>query len=128
MIIQFIRSQPEHVELIEVIGRIDGYDNRSLRRAISDAIARGHQHLVLDLSEVQYMNSAGLRELVQVWKELTRQGGTLTIANPSPQVQKLLELVGLDSVLEIYADPVQDLLALHHSNLPALSRQTHYWV
>jgi anti-sigma B factor antagonist len=128
MITQLIRSQPQTIELIEVVGRIDNFNTRTLGELAEAALAGGRAHVVLDLSQVEYINSAGLRELVSMWKRIKQAGGSLTVANPSPQVQKLLELVGLDTVFEIYADSTRDLLSLATPGLPALRRQTFHCV
>lgn len=91
-------NQPQ---LFEIIGRINDDNANQLAQSLNNAISEGRHHLVLDLSGVEYMNSAGLRALVNLFKHVERVGGTLTIANPSSRVKTLFELVGLDSVLDI---------------------------
>ncbi len=88
----------------EIIGRINDENAARLVESLETAISAGHHHLVLDLSGVDYMNSAGLRALVTLYKQVERVNGTLTIANPSDRVKTLFALVGLDSVLNIEED------------------------
>jgi anti-sigma B factor antagonist len=67
----------------------------------------GKTNLVLDLGGVEYMSSAGLREMVRVLKRVKRGGGDLRIANPSERVKEVLELAGLDTIFEIYPTQVE---------------------
>jgi anti-sigma B factor antagonist len=63
-----------------------------------------HHNLVIDLSGVTYMSSAGLRALVGAMKRAHESGGNLVIASPSPRVQEVLELAGLTEVFSIYEE------------------------
>ena len=60
---------------------------------------------MLDLGGVEYMSSAGLREMVRVLKRVKRSGGDLRIANPSDRVKEVLELAGLDTHFRNLSDP-----------------------
>jgi anti-sigma B factor antagonist len=91
-------------QYFEIIGRINDENAARLVESLETAISAGHHNLVLDLSGVDYMNSAGLRALVTLYKQVERVAGTLTIANPSDRVKTLFALVGLDSVLDIEED------------------------
>jgi anti-sigma B factor antagonist len=125
MLSRLKRSDPKRLQLFEIVGRVDNENVTSLAQTLDEAIASGRNQLILDLSGVEYINSAGLRELVQIFKRLQRSGGTLTIVNPSEYVRAMLDLVGLDSVFEIHVDPLWDPARLT-PNLPALPRQMVY--
>jgi anti-sigma B factor antagonist len=60
------------------------------------------EQFVLDLSQVEMMDGAGLGELVILLKRATASGSAMKIANPSKPVAELLELTNLSSVFEIY--------------------------
>lgn len=120
-------SDPDRIQLFEIVGRIDSTSALTLSQTLEEAIVSGRNQLLLDLSSVQYMNSAGLRELVQVFKRVQRVGGALTIVNPSDHVRRLLELVGLDTVFEIYVDPLWEPSRLLSPNLPPPPRQLCYF-
>ena len=123
MVMQLIQSNPQHVQIVEILGRIDNQTVDELVVLLDEAIAGGQDQLVLDMSGVQYMNSAGLRELVRVYEQVSRTGGMVHIANPSPQIQKLLELVGLDSVFQIHLDQLWSMARLTHHGLPVRRHQ-----
>jgi anti-anti-sigma factor len=109
-----------------VIGRLEGSNSGGLVQALDHAMNSGYAQVILDLSEVKYINSAGLRELVLMMERARRAGTTLAIANPSERVSRVLELVGLDSVIEII--PTSEFLAsrLSSANGAILSRQVCY--
>ncbi len=126
MLSQLIQNNPTQTYLIEIIGRIDGDNITSVSHAIDEALAAGHNQIILDLSGVEFMNSAGLRTLVNTFKRVRQTGGALNLINPSDSVMRLLELVGLDSVLTIYFDAAWHPLSVTPSGLPAAQRQLYY--
>lgn len=114
------------VKLFEVIGRVDNATLSKLTTAVDAAITQGHNQVVLDMGAVSYINSAGLRELVRVYKRIVRMGGKLHIANPSEQVMRTLELVGLDTVFNIFYDPAWNFPRIPDHPLPTVQRQICY--
>ena len=95
-------SQSDSVTLIEASGRIDSSNANQFGEALSGVVDEGHTQLVLDLSGVGYMSSAGLREIVSALKKLRRASGDLRIAQPSPRVVEVIEMSGLDSEIRMY--------------------------
>lgn len=100
-------SEMKRVQLFEVVGRVDSNNAGTLGSALDKSIEDGKSNLVLDLGGVEYMSSAGLREMVRVMKVVKKKGGDLRIANPSDRVREVLELAGLDSIFEIYPTQVE---------------------
>jgi anti-sigma B factor antagonist len=95
-------SALEKVTLIEVTGRIDSMNATELGATLNDQIAQGGKQLVLDLSQVSYMSSAGLRELVAAYRRVQTEAGDLRLAQPSSRVQDVLEMSGLDTIFQIF--------------------------
>lgn len=124
---ELIQTEPDRVQVVEIIGRIDSDNAVWLTLEVENALANGRDQVIFDLSGVYYINSAGLRELVQVWKRTQQTGASLSIVNPSPYVQKLLELVGLDSVLTIYTDPTWNTSMRPSVLTPGVQRHTRYY-
>ena len=97
-------TQMKRVQLFELSGRVDTTNAGDLGIALDEALNNGHNHLVVDMSQVAYLSSAGLRELVK-GRNRAKQGvttGDLCIACPSEKVLNVLELAGLDSVFQIF--------------------------
>lgn len=107
MVMEINTSEMKRVMLFEVIGRVDSNNANELGAALDKTADDGHSNLVLDLGGVEYMSSAGLREMVRVLKRVKRTGGDLRIANPSDRVREVLELAGLDTIFEIYPTQVE---------------------
>ena len=100
-------SELKRVTLFEITGRIDSTNANELGEALNTAIDSGRTQIVLDLSNVEYMSSAGLRELVAALKKVKRGTGDLRLASPSPRVLEVLELAGLDSIFKIFPTQVE---------------------
>ncbi|MBC7871232.1 MAG: STAS domain-containing protein [Chitinophagaceae bacterium] len=92
----------EKVTLVEVKGRVDSMNANQLGEALSGEIDGGNILIVLDLSGVDYMSSAGLREIVSALKKVKRATGDVRIAQPSERVREVLEMAGLDTIFQIY--------------------------
>lgn len=90
------------VTLVEVSGRIDSMNASQFGEALLSEIESENVQIVLDLSGVDYMSSAGLREIVSALKKAKRKSGDLRIAEPSERVQEVLEMAGLDTIVRIF--------------------------
>jgi anti-sigma B factor antagonist len=94
----------KRVDLLKVTGRIDSSNASELEDAFKGLADDGRYRLVVDLSGIDYMSSAGLRALVASLRENKKHHGDLRISNPSPRMDEVLKLAGLDSVFSIYED------------------------
>lgn len=94
-------SNQSSTTLIEVSGRIDSNNAHELGEALNGAISAGNTKLILDLSTLDYMSSAGLREIVSAYKKV-QGSGDLRLVQPSQRVSEVLEMAGLDSIFKIF--------------------------
>jgi anti-anti-sigma factor len=85
--------------VVKVIGRMDGYWADHLGATLDEVIREGSHQVSLDLSEVPFMSSVGIRILVKYHKQLQAIQGLLTIASASEQVKKVIALSGLKEML-----------------------------
>lgn len=85
----------KRVVLLSVNGRIDSSNASELDDALKGAMEEGHYNIIVNLSDVDYMSSAGLRALVSALRECKKRRGELVISEPSPRVAEVLELAGL---------------------------------
>jgi anti-sigma B factor antagonist len=102
-------TELENVALVVVTGRIDSMTAGRFGVGLSGAIEKGFSHIVLDLAGVDYMSSAGLREIVNALKKVRREKGDLRIAQPSSRVFEVLEMAGLDTVVQIFETQAEAL-------------------
>lgn len=94
------------VSLLTITGRVDSNTAQTLGEELRGQIDKGNKNLVTDLANVEYMSSAGLRELVGTLKTVKSTGGDLRIAAPSDRVREVLDLAGLESVFTVFEDVV----------------------
>lgn len=100
--IEIATTEQGNVAVIEIKGRVDSANASQFGEALSTSIGGGFRFLVLDLAHVDYMSSAGLRELVNAYKKAVRLAGDLRLVQPSERVLEILEIAGLDSIFRVY--------------------------
>lgn len=97
-------SEAGEVHIVHVAGEIDVTSAAVLRDALEALIADGHRRLVLDLSDVTFLDSTGLGIVVGRLKRLARHGGTMTVAASHERVLRVFTITGLDQLLAIHPD------------------------
>jgi len=90
--------------ILSVAGEVDLYTAPAVREAAVEAMDSGAEHLVLDLTDVPFMDSSGLAVIVACLKRLRELGGDLAVVSPpSSPPTKLLSLTGLDHAIPTHA-------------------------
>jgi anti-sigma B factor antagonist len=95
--------QVRGVVVIEVSGRLSILD-RQVRDAVRDFLMRGYRQFILKMSDVSYIDSCGLGELVCIYTSVRNSDGNVRILAPSQRVRQLLNTTMLDTVFEILED------------------------
>lgn len=94
--------------LVKPSGRIDAGTAPQLQDAVDALIGDGTYRLVLDMSEVDFISSVGLRVLVDARRRCRRYNrGDLVLASPSTNVQRTLELAGFYTLFDVYDTPIE---------------------
>jgi anti-anti-sigma factor len=99
-------SDQNDIVLVEVSGRVDSMTANQFGEALTTQLDADNARIVLDLSSVDYMSSAGLREIVSALKKARKAQGDVRLANPSSRVREVLEMAGLDTIFRIF--PTQE--------------------
>lgn len=99
----------EHAAVLRIRGEVDLYTTPHLKDEIRALIEAGVQHLVVDLSAVEYLDSTALGALVGALKRLRERDGDLRLASPPPRIHKLLEITRLLKVFEVSDSVAQAL-------------------
>ena len=81
--------------------RLDANVAPDLKKAVSDIIDAGTSRIMLDLEEVQFMDSSGLGAVISSFK-LTGQKGEFVICNMNEAVREIFTLTHMDRLFEIY--------------------------
>ena len=100
------------ITAISLTGRLVlGNRLTDVEHGIRERIRQGLRKLVLDLSGLDFINSAGIGALAVCCGSMEREGGRVAVAGATGRVKELLELVRLDHVAGIYPD----VDSAHHS-------------
>jgi anti-sigma B factor antagonist len=91
----------KRVELVRVSGRIDSSNAGEFDRVLKEVASRKY-NVVLELSGVEYISSAGLRAIVALWRECQKHRGDVILAQPSERVVEVMSLAGLNSVIKSF--------------------------
>jgi len=89
-------------DVLAVAGELDMASAPVLRDAIDSVLAAGESHLILDLSGVGFLDSAGLRVLVTAHRALTDQRGGLRIVCNTERVREVFRISNLDEVFVVF--------------------------
>jgi len=97
----------KHCDLIKVKGRIDSSTAPDLEKAINDLLKAGHYKLVIDLGDVDFISSAGLRVLIGAQKVCRRYNrGEVYLSSVNPKCQAALDLAGFTLLFKIFKDAI----------------------
>ena len=91
----------EHQVRVTLSGSIYAEDATRLRKSLLELIIEGHNTLIIDLKDADFIDSAGLGTLVAIHKRARENGGSVSIQGLQGFVRELFELVRLDKVFEI---------------------------
>lgn len=97
-------ARAEYFEL-KLKGRMDGTWSDHVARALAECVRSGQHTIMVDMAEVDYISSAGIRILMIYSRQLGAIQGRLGITNASSAVRKVLELAGLNVLLVAQAGP-----------------------
>jgi anti-anti-sigma factor len=89
------------IVLIEVEGEVDAHTAHGLHRILKDLLAQGHSRLVLDVSHMSFISSAGLRAIMFAQQGLSQRGGEVRVCGLNAQARRIFEMVGFDEYLAL---------------------------
>ena len=93
------------VTVVDISGRITlGEGSAMLREMMRDMVEKKHQRVVLNLSDVNYVDSSGIGELVSGFTTIKNAGGELKLLNLTKKVHDLLQITKLFTVFEVHSD------------------------
>jgi anti-sigma B factor antagonist len=94
-------SEVGEYAVISVTGEIDMYTAPQLREAVRQLSSEGRMRVAIDLTPTEFCDSTGLGVLIGARRRLSDSGGSLVVVCANPRIRKLLDLTGLDKVLDV---------------------------
>jgi anti-anti-sigma factor len=96
------QRQHGNLTILQAQGRLDASSAPEADRCLAAVVAGGARQVVLDLSGVEYVSSAGLRALLSTAKRLQQAQGKLVLASPTPQTKQLLDMAGFSALIPVF--------------------------
>ena len=98
----------KHCNLVKVVGRVDSATAPDFTKALDDANDAGQYKIVVDMSELEYMSSAGFRALLATQRNCKRYNrGELVLAAVPDRIREALELAGFTELFKTFNDPLE---------------------
>ena len=97
---EIIKTVKEDVTEIALIGRLDTTTAPELDEELKNLFADGVKNLVIDLKQLEYISSAGLRELLFAQKNI-KEDGKMVIRNVNEEIMEVFDITGFADILTI---------------------------
>lgn len=105
MSMKFKTRQVDGVTVLDLNGRITlGEGSVTLRDAVRDVLSKGSNRILLNLANVDYIDSSGIGELVSAFTTVKNSGGELKLLQLTKKVHDLLQITKLYTVFDIKDD------------------------
>ena len=99
------------IATLKVAGRLDANTVNIMEKALTDSLATGARALVLDMAELTYISSSGLRALLTAKRNSTQKKGDLYICSLKRNVRDVFDMVGFSAVFHIHETLAQAMQA-----------------
>jgi anti-sigma B factor antagonist len=90
--------------VLRVKGSVDAHTYGEFETVITDLMSRGVYKVAVELSEVEYLASAGIGVLISALSRAQEHGGTIVLMNPTEHVLGVLDVLGMTHVFDIVDD------------------------
>jgi anti-sigma B factor antagonist len=104
MSLEIHETMREGIAVLSLKGRLTVGESSAIRQRINDCAAIGRVNVILDLSDIDYVDSTGLGTMVICFTTLKKQGGALKLVNPSKRNVELLLLTKLHTVFQVFTE------------------------
>jgi anti-sigma B factor antagonist len=96
--------QSGSVSLVDVSGRLTSFETGTLRDSISRLLKQGHKDIILNLTDLQYLDSSGIGELARVYVSVVKQSGQMKVIGLSSKIEEVLKITHLYQVFPEFPD------------------------
>lgn len=119
---EIIKDKRSDMMFLYLKGRLDDSNAQSLEDNLGKLIDDGARQLIVDCSQVEFINNAGLRVLINVAKRLVNADGRLAIHSASEPAKEIFDKTGFSMVSRIYETREEAIAGVAASGLLSSSR------
>lgn len=98
---QIHESKLEEILVVEPVGHLDATTSPQLEACLQAHLAGGQRHFVLDLGQIAYVSSSGLRVFLVLARQLRPRGGAVVFCTLQSHVSEVFAIAGFDRILTI---------------------------
>jgi anti-sigma B factor antagonist len=95
-------EETQSISVVKVKGRVDSETAPDLDHALSKLQKAGRNKIILNLKDVDFLSSAGLRAMVKALKDAQSSGGDVRLASVSEPIEVILRTVGMLQMFKMY--------------------------
>ncbi len=95
------------LDMLRLDGAMDSYSFPRLEAALNGLQTAGRNRIILDCGGLSFINSAALGSLIGHARRARENGGDLKLVALPPKIASIVELLGFDRILQIFATPAQ---------------------
>src|SRR6266852_6679780 len=86
------------ISIVDVSGRLTSFESGALRDSISRLLKQHRTNIVLNLSDLQYLDSSGIGELARIYVSVVKASGQMRVVGLAPKVEEILKITQLYQV------------------------------
>lgn len=106
---EIVKSENENVVSLSFKGRLDAVSAPDAEKEVNSVLEAGSNQLLINLKELEYISSAGLRVLLVAAKGIRSSNGKIVLCSLSDNVKEVFEISGFSSIFNV-ADSEEDAL------------------
>ena len=95
-------NEVSSIPVVTVMGEIDVCTAPEFKSAVNKAIFSGAQNLIVDLTDVSYMDSSGFGTLLGATKRIKPRGGSVNLVGCSEAIERMLKITRLDTIFGMF--------------------------
>jgi len=109
---EFAQELSGDVVIVKLSGRLDSSTAQGAEENFAEVLASGVLHLAIDMSNLEYISSAGLRVLLVVAKKVQQANGRVVLFGVVRNVREVFSISGFDKIFSIQVDSASAVAAL----------------
>ena len=109
---EFAQDQAGEVAIVKLAGRLDSSAAQPAEESFARVLDGGTPRLAVDMSQLEYISSAGLRVLLVVAKKVQQANGKMVLFGLVPHVREVFSVSGFDKIFAIQPDAAAAVAAV----------------